>query len=58
MSEDTLAIVITAAIVALMFAWVPILNFICPPCGRALTRFRQQRSSAKGTLHQWPLERA
>ncbi len=49
MSEAILAIIVTAAIVALMFAWVPILNIVCPPCGRALARYRH-RSTAEDTI--------
>jgi hypothetical protein len=45
MSEQTLCIFITVLVIALMFAWVPILEFICPPCGRAIERLRRKRSS-------------
>jgi hypothetical protein len=31
MSQDTIHIVITVGIIAVMFAWVPFLNIICPP---------------------------
>jgi hypothetical protein len=48
MSDQVLAILITAAIVALLFAWVPILNFICPPCGRALARYRHKSIAEDG----------
>jgi len=47
MSNDVAAIVITAAIFAVLFAWVPLLSLICPPCGRLLERLRTQRSSPK-----------
>jgi uncharacterized protein involved in cysteine biosynthesis len=43
MSEAKIALVVTAAILVLMFVWVPILNFVCPPCGRALERLRETR---------------
>ncbi len=42
MSEDMFALLVTTAIIALALVWVPALNFICPPCGRALDRFRQR----------------
>jgi hypothetical protein len=42
MSEETLALVITIAIIALFFAWVPFLNLICPLCSRFLERRRLQ----------------
>jgi cytochrome c oxidase assembly protein Cox11 len=45
MSEQTLCIFITVLVIALMFAWVPILEFICPPCGRAIERLWRKRSS-------------
>lgn len=41
MSEDLLATVITLAIIAAMFAWVPLLKFICPPCSRFLESRRR-----------------
>jgi len=40
MPEETLALVITIAIIALFFAWVPFLNLICPLCSRFLERRR------------------
>jgi hypothetical protein len=38
MSDDVIALLITVAIIALCFVWVPLLNFICPPCSRFLER--------------------
>jgi hypothetical protein len=43
MSEQVLSLIITAAIIAFMFAWAPFLNFVCPPCGRALERLRLRK---------------
>jgi hypothetical protein len=43
MSEATLSIVITVLVIGLMFVWVPVLEFICPPCSRALERFRSKK---------------
>jgi hypothetical protein len=40
MSEETLALVITVAVIALLFAWPAFLNLVCPPCGRFLARRR------------------
>ena len=31
MSADSIHIIITIGIIALMFAWVPLVNIICPP---------------------------
>jgi hypothetical protein len=47
MSEDVIAILITLAIIALFFAWMPLLNFICPPCGRFLEQRRLQKEASK-----------
>jgi cytochrome c oxidase assembly protein Cox11 len=43
MSDQVTAFVITVAIIALFFAWVPLLNFVCPPCGLYLERLRLQK---------------
>ena len=42
MSDEIIALVITIAIIALFFLWVPLLNLVCPPCGRFLERLRQK----------------
>jgi hypothetical protein len=44
MSEQTLSIAITVLVIAFMFVWVPVLEFICPPCGRALERLRSRKA--------------
>jgi len=44
MSEQALSLIITIAIIALVFAWVPFLNFVCRPCGRALERLRLRKA--------------
>jgi hypothetical protein len=31
MSADSIHIIITVGIIALMFAWVPLINVVCPP---------------------------
>jgi hypothetical protein len=48
MSDEVIALVITLAIIALFFVWVPLINFVCPPCGRFLERLRQQKEMDKG----------
>ena len=55
MSDDFLAIAITAAIFAVFFAWMPLLNFICPPCSRFVERRRAQKNSPKEDLPLVPL---
>jgi hypothetical protein len=47
MSDEVTALVITIAIIALFFVWVPLLNFVCPPCGRFLERLRHQKQPGK-----------
>ena len=47
MSANTLALVITIATVALLFAWVPFLHLVCPLCTRFLERRRLQAEVAK-----------
>jgi hypothetical protein len=42
MSDEVIALVITIAIIALFFVWVPLLNLVCPPCVRFLERRRQK----------------
>ena len=49
MSEQALSLIITAAIIALMFAWAPFLNFVCPPCGRALEHLRLRKEARQET---------
>jgi hypothetical protein len=46
MSDEAIALVVTLAILALFFLWVPLLNLICPPCGRFLARQRLQKETA------------
>lgn len=32
MSDAIIALIIPAVMIAIIFAWVPLLNFVCPPC--------------------------
>jgi hypothetical protein len=52
MSDEVIALVITIAIIALFFAWVPFLNLVCPPCARFLERRRLQKNTGKERSHQ------
>jgi hypothetical protein len=55
MSEDVIAIVITIAIIGLFFVWIPLLNFVCPPCGRFLERWRHEKGhSPQGAVREKP----
>jgi hypothetical protein len=45
MSDEIIAIIITVAIIGLLFAWAPFLNFICPPCGRFLAQRRMEKET-------------
>jgi len=47
MSDEVIAVVITIAIIALFFVWVPLLELVCPPCGRFLERRRLQKEPTK-----------
>jgi hypothetical protein len=44
MSEQSLCIVLTVLVIALMLVWVPILEFVCPRCSHAIKRFWRGRS--------------
>ena len=50
MSEDILATVITVGIIGAMFAWVPLLKIVCPPCISYLERRRRRMPVAQRTL--------
>ena len=43
MSDEVIAVIVTILILALLFAWAPFLNFICPPCSRYLAQRRMER---------------
>jgi hypothetical protein len=45
MSDEMLALILTIAIIALFFVWVPLLNLVCPPCGRFLARRRLETAA-------------
>jgi hypothetical protein len=47
MSDKFIALMITIAILALIFAWVPFLSLVCPPCTRLLERRRQKNADKK-----------
>jgi hypothetical protein len=47
MPDYILALVIPLVAIAIIFAWVPLLNLICPPCGRSLERRSFQRDELK-----------
>jgi cytochrome c oxidase assembly protein Cox11 len=51
MSDEVIALVITIAIIALFFAWVPLLNLVCQPCARFLERRRLQKNIDKERSH-------
>jgi hypothetical protein len=45
MSNNIMAVVVTTVIIAIFFAWIPLLNFVCPPCGRFFGRRRFSKDS-------------
>ena len=57
MSDETIALIITLAIFALFFVWVPLLNFVCPPCGRFLARRRLLKEKPVDQVDQVEKER-
>ena len=40
MFDGVLAFLVPLVALAIIFAWVPLLNLICPPCRRSLQRQR------------------
>ncbi|HEX3968185.1 MAG TPA: hypothetical protein VHW70_09495 [Edaphobacter sp.] len=48
MSDSIVALLIPLAMIAIAFAWVPMLNHICPPCRRSST-WRPLHDAAPGT---------
>lgn len=49
MSDYLLATVISFAIIAAMFAWVPLLKLVCPPCSRFFKSRRRTLPTAGRT---------
>ena len=47
MSDEMIALIVTVAIIGLLFAWPPFLNFICPPCGRFLKQRRVEKQTTE-----------
>jgi hypothetical protein len=47
MSDDVIALIVTILVIALLFAWAPFLNFICPPCSRFLAQRRMERQTVE-----------
>src|SRR5882757_3958350 len=47
MSDNLIALIGTIVIIALIFAWVPLLNLICSSCARLLQRRRLQKDANK-----------
>lgn len=45
MPDQAIAFIIPLVAIAIIFAWVPLLNLVCPPCGRAVERRRLQMSA-------------
>jgi hypothetical protein len=45
MPDKVIVLLIPFIGVVIIVAWVPLLNLICPPCGRALERRRVQMNA-------------
>jgi hypothetical protein len=52
MYDYIVAVVIPLVAVAIIFAWVPFLNLICPPCARSLERsgFRGEELKPRSSI--------
>jgi hypothetical protein len=52
MSDYIIAVVIPIVAVAIVFAWVPFLNLICPPCARSFGRggFQGEELEARSSI--------
>jgi hypothetical protein len=52
MSDYIVAVVIPLVAVAIVFAWVPFLNLICPPCARSFGRggFQGEELKARSSI--------
>jgi hypothetical protein len=50
MSAGIVALIIPFAAVAIVFIWVPLLNFICPPCVRSFERDALKAWTAMGSI--------
>jgi hypothetical protein len=44
MSDDTVHVLVTVGIIALMFAWVPFLNVLCPPGWRSAVKSSKEKT--------------
>ena len=47
MSDDTVHVLVTVGIIALMFAWVPFLNVLCPPGWRSAERSSKEKKDGE-----------
>jgi hypothetical protein len=52
MYDYIIAVVIPLVAVAIVFAWVPFLNLICPPCARSFGRgdFQGEELKARSSV--------
>lgn len=51
MSEKFVAVLLSFGLLGGMFLWVPLLELICPPCGRMLRMRRRARQTTEaGTM--------
>ncbi len=52
MSDYIFALIIPLVAVAIIFAWIPFLNLICPPCGRSFERrgLQGDESNARSSM--------
>jgi hypothetical protein len=55
MSDYIFALIIPLVAIAIIFAWVPFLNLICPPCERSLERRGFQGDELKARSSMGPI---
>jgi hypothetical protein len=55
MSDYLFALIIPLVAIAIIFAWVPFLNLICPPCRRSLEHRGFQGDELKGRSSMGPI---
>jgi hypothetical protein len=53
MSADSIHIIVTIGIVALMFSWVPFVNAICPPGFRSTKKAEEKQRKRRPSLMQY-----
>lgn len=56
MSEESISLIITAAVIALMFAWVPLLNCFRSPRGKSTETSSAQKGEHETQQDRYPIK--